>query len=169
MGSLNGQWVYVLLGPWRQLAGRLRRRWHSMTCRAIYARPWNLVNIFGSFARYSVDLAPPGDGAPARVAATAAAAALRHLHGVVITSVRSSGPVLSDCSFMCTCTHSPTHGTFITRFRSSGPAPSDCVIIVYHCPYYTAPGRGRCTSTASSGIRLGRWKQNGILSGIFGG
>ena len=39
------------------------------------------LKIFGSFARYAVDLQPPGDGAPARVYATAAAAALRHLNG----------------------------------------------------------------------------------------
>ena len=39
------------------------------------------VKIFEGFARYAVDLPPPGDGAPARVYATAAATAARHLHG----------------------------------------------------------------------------------------
>ena len=34
------------------------------------------TKIFGAFARYAVDLPPPGDGAPARVYATAAAAAV---------------------------------------------------------------------------------------------
>jgi len=33
------------------------------------------VKIFGSYARFGVDLAPPGDGSPARVAATAVATA----------------------------------------------------------------------------------------------
>ena len=51
------------------------------------------TKIFGSFARYAVDLPPPGDGAPARVVATAAAAALRHLHGA------RPGPVHLNCQF----------------------------------------------------------------------
>ena len=51
------------------------------------------TKIFGAFARYAVDLPPPGDGAPARVYATAAAAALRHLHG------DRPGPVHVNCQF----------------------------------------------------------------------
>ena len=51
------------------------------------------VKIFGGFARYSVDLAPPGDGAPARVWATAANAATRHLKG------NKKGPVHVNCQF----------------------------------------------------------------------
>ena len=39
------------------------------------------VKIFGSYARFNADLAPPGDGAPARVCATTAATALRYLRG----------------------------------------------------------------------------------------
>mgnify|MGYP001968777946 CR=1 FL=1 len=51
------------------------------------------VKIFGSYARFGVDLAPPGDGSPARVAATAVATAVRHLHGP------RPGPVHVNCQF----------------------------------------------------------------------
>ena len=51
------------------------------------------VKIFGSYARFEVDLAPPGDGSPARVAATAVATAVRHLHGP------RPGPVHVNCQF----------------------------------------------------------------------
>ena len=51
------------------------------------------VKIFGSYARFGVDLAPPGDGSPARVAATAIATAVRHLHGP------RPGPVHVNCQF----------------------------------------------------------------------
>ena len=50
------------------------------------------VKIFGSYARFGVDLAPPGDGSPARVAATAVATAVRHLRP-------RPGPVHVNCQF----------------------------------------------------------------------
>ena len=51
------------------------------------------VKIFGSYARYTADLAPPGDGAPARACATMAATALRYLRGA------DPGPVHLNCAF----------------------------------------------------------------------
>ena len=51
------------------------------------------TKIFGAFAGTRWISAPPGDGAPARVYATAAAAALRHLHG------DRPGPVHVNCQF----------------------------------------------------------------------
>ena len=51
------------------------------------------VKIFGSYTAWSVDLAPPGDGSPARCAATAIATAVRHLHGP------RPGPVHVNCQF----------------------------------------------------------------------
>lgn len=51
------------------------------------------VKIFGSYARYCADMAPPGDGAPARACATTAATALRYLRGT------NPGPVHLNCSF----------------------------------------------------------------------
>ena len=51
------------------------------------------VKIFGSYARFNADLAPPGDGAPARVCATTAATALRYLRGT------NPGPVHLNCAF----------------------------------------------------------------------
>lgn len=49
--------------------------------------------IFGTFTRYYADLPPPGDGAPARVWATAANAATRVLRGA------RPGPVHLNCQF----------------------------------------------------------------------
>ena len=49
--------------------------------------------IFGTFTRYYADLPPPGDGAPARVWATAANAATRVLRG------SRPGPVHLNCQF----------------------------------------------------------------------
>ena len=51
------------------------------------------TKIFGSFARFEADLPPPGDGAPARVWATAANAATRVLRGA------RPGPVHLNCQF----------------------------------------------------------------------
>ena len=51
------------------------------------------VKIFGSYARFAADLAPPGDGAPARACATMAATALRYLRGA------NPGPVHLNCAF----------------------------------------------------------------------
>lgn len=51
------------------------------------------VKIFGSYTRFNADLAPPGDGSPARACATMASTALRHLRGV------DSGPVHLNCAF----------------------------------------------------------------------
>ena len=51
------------------------------------------VKIFGSYARFNADLAPPGDGAPARACATMAATALRYLRGT------NPGPVHLNCAF----------------------------------------------------------------------
>ena len=51
------------------------------------------TKIFGSFARYYADLPPPGDGAPARVWATAANAATRVLRGA------RPGPAHLNCQF----------------------------------------------------------------------
>lgn len=51
------------------------------------------VKIFGSYTRFEADLAPPGDGAPARACATMAASALRYLRGT------NPGPVHLNCAF----------------------------------------------------------------------
>ena len=51
------------------------------------------VKIFGSYTRFDADLAPPGDGAPARACATMAATALRYLRGT------NPGPVHLNCAF----------------------------------------------------------------------